>query len=66
LKLKDVTKGSWIINRNIPDAAPWYVCGKNSGMVIIRRGPKIGKLLALTAGQLRVFEMTGKPDHIGS
>ena len=66
MKLKDVTKGSWIVNREIPNAAPWYVCGKYAGVAIVRRGPKKGKLMALTAGQLRAFEMTDKPDHIGS
>lgn len=66
MKIKDVTKGSWIVNQSLPNAAPWYVCGKHSGMVIVRRGPKVGKLVALTIVQLRAFEIANKPDHIGS
>lgn len=56
MKLKDVVKGDWILNRNIPEAKPWFVCCKYSGMVVVRRAPKIGKLTAISARQLRDFE----------
>jgi len=57
MKLKDVKKGMWIINTKVSGATPWYVCGKYTGMVITRRGPKVGKLTALTVRQLCSFSV---------
>ena len=56
MKYKDIQKGDYIINTKTPGAQPWYVCGKLSRMVLIRRKPKIGKLTALMPGQLWNFK----------
>jgi len=55
MKFKDVHKGDYILNTKVDKATPWWVCLKLSGMVCIRRNPKIGKLVALMPGQLRNF-----------
>lgn len=57
MKFKEVVKGDYIINTKASEATPWWVAGKMSNMVLIRRNPKIGKLTALMPGQLRDFEI---------
>ncbi len=56
MKFKEVQKGDYIINTKVLEATPWWVCGKYTGMVIIRRKPKVGKLTALTQKQLCDFK----------
>ncbi len=56
MKFKEVSKGDYIINTKVLESTPWYVCGKYTGMVIIRRNPKVGKLTALTTRQLLDFQ----------
>lgn len=56
MKLKDIKKGDWIINTKVPEFTPWWVCYKYTGMAIIRRAPKKGKLTAITAKQLFAFK----------
>lgn len=53
---KEIKKDTYIINVAIPEATPWYVINKLSGMVLIRRRPKVGKLVALMPGQLKAFK----------
>ncbi len=55
MKIKTVKKKDWIINKTIIGAEPWYVCGKYAGMVIMRRAPKIGRIISLTTRQLCNF-----------
>lgn len=52
----EIKKGDWIINYKVPNSRPWYVVNKEYGFVVIRRGPKVGKLTTLTQGQLRNFK----------
>lgn len=61
MKLKDIKKGDWIINTKIPESTPWWVCYKYTGMTVIRRKPKIGKLTVITTRQLCNFK---KIDYI--
>ena len=56
MKLKEVKKGDWIINAEVQGAKKWLVVCKYAGMAVIRRGPKRGKLTALTARQLCGFK----------
>jgi len=56
MKYKEVTKGDWIRNTKVPASGLWYVVGKYTGMVIVCRGPKTGKLTALTTRQLKDFK----------
>lgn len=60
MKFHEVKKGDYIINAKMPEAKPWWVIGKYTWMVVIRRKPKIGKLIALTVRQLRDFEKYDK------
>ena len=55
MKFKEIYKGDWIINIKVKKSIPWLVVGKYTGMVIIRRGIKVGKLTALTTRQLCDF-----------
>ena len=52
----EIKKGDWIINHKVPNSKPWYVIGKEYGFVLIRRRPKVGRLIALQQGQLRDFK----------
>jgi len=55
MKFKEVKKGDWIINTKVSESSPWWVCNKYTGMVIIQRKPKDGKMIALTTRQLCDF-----------
>lgn len=57
MKFKEIKKGDYIINVTIPEATPWYVINKLNGIVLIRRNPKVGKLIILKQGQLREFQL---------
>lgn len=61
MKIREVKKGDWIINTKIPEATPWWVCCKYTGMIAMRRAPKKGKLTAITTRQLCDFK---KIDYI--
>ena len=57
---REIKKGDWIYNTKCRDPKsycrkPWYVNSKWNGFVLIRRRPKVGKLVALAPGQLRIF-----------
>jgi len=56
VRISEIKTGDWIINFKIKRAKPWYVCGKYTGFVVMRRRPKIGKIISLMPGQLRDFK----------
>ena len=55
MRFREIKKGDYIINIKVPEARPWYVINKWNGMVLIRRKPKIGKIITLQPRQLREF-----------
>lgn len=55
MKFREVKKGMYIINIKTLGSSPWWVANKYTGMVIIRRRPKVGKMVALTTRQLCQF-----------
>ena len=55
VKMREVKKGDWIVNSKIPEAEPWWVVQKYTGMITVRRGPKTGEVVAITTRQLHDF-----------
>ena len=63
MKIQDSKKGNYIINTKIKNARPWWVVYKYTGMIIVRRGPKVGKVVAITARQLTQFKKHEEKDE---
>ena len=60
MKFQEVRKGDYILNIEVPGATSWWVAGKCDNMVLVRRKPKTGKLIAVTQSQLKDFQSTRK------
>ena len=54
MKFSAVKKGDWIISKLL-GATPWFVCFKYTGFAVIRKAPKVGKLISITERQLCNF-----------
>jgi hypothetical protein len=60
MRLRDIKKWDYIVNAKIPGCKPWLVLYKSTGMVVVRRGPKIGKITGITSRQLCDFVKCGR------
>ena len=52
-----IKRNDRVVNVKVSEARPWYVIGKYTGMIIVRREIKVGKMIALTTRQLKEFEL---------